>query len=209
MLISFNEILDELNKYNIKIKGILHIGAHDCEENELYSKYLDINDNIIWIDAMDEKVQQGKQKGIKYIYQAVISDIDNQQINFNITNNIQSSSIFELGTHLKEHPWVNVISKRVLTTTTIDTFIKHNNIDITTLNFWNFDIQGAELNALKGGRELLKYVDVLYLEVNVDYLYKGCALMTDIDDFLKEYQFTRVITNITQHGWGDALYIKK
>ena len=38
MLISYNEINEILLKYNIQINGVLHIGAHDCEElycNEL------------------------------------------------------------------------------------------------------------------------------------------------------------------------------
>ena len=75
-------------------------------------------------------------------------------------------------------------------------------------NFLNFDIQGAELKALKGMEPYLSKVDYLYTEVNSDYVYKGCALIDEIDDFLSKHNFKRVLTKITQHGWGDALYLK-
>ena len=61
--------------------------------------------------------------------------------------------------------------------------------------------------ALKGATKSIKYAKALYLEVNEKELYKKCALITDIDTFLLQYNFKRVSTNMTTHGWGDALYI--
>lgn len=75
-------------------------------------------------------------------------------------------------------------------------------------NFWNFDIQGAELLALKGADKYIKNVDAIYLEVNEKELYKNCGLIHEIDAFLSNYGFTREITFMTPHGWGDALYVK-
>jgi len=90
---------------------------------------------------------------------------------------------------------------------TVDTFFERNNLDSTNYDFWNFDIQGAELMALQGGIESIKHVKALYLEVNEKELYQKCGLITDIDDFLSKYNFKRVLTSMTCHGWGDALYI--
>ena len=61
--------------------------------------------------------------------------------------------------------------------------------------------------ALKGAIQSIKYAKVLYLEVNKDELYKKCGLITEIDDFLSKYNFKRVSTKWTRHGWGDAIYI--
>ena len=61
--------------------------------------------------------------------------------------------------------------------------------------------------ALKGATNSIKYAKVIYLEVNEKELYKNCGLITDIDNFLSQYKFKRVVTNMTCHGWGDALYI--
>jgi hypothetical protein len=92
---------------------------------------------------------------------------------------------------------------------TIDTFFERNAIDGTKYNFWNFDIQGAELMALKGAVKHIPHAAAIYLEVNVRELYSGCGLIGDIDAFLSEYGFTRVLTSMVRQGWGDALYIKK
>jgi hypothetical protein len=203
MLLPAKYINTILIENNIDISGIFHLGAHDCEELQLYNE-LGVND-IIWVDAMADKVNEAKQKGISNIYEAVISDTD---VIFNVSNNVQSSSILELGTHMIEHPNVVYIYKLHKKTITVDTFFERNNIDASKYNFWNFDIQGAELLALKGAIKSIKYAKILYLEVNVKELYIGCPLIEEIDDFLKEYDFRRVVATITSHGWGDAIYIK-
>ena len=61
--------------------------------------------------------------------------------------------------------------------------------------------------ALKGAVKSIKHAKVLYLEVNEKELYKNCGLITDIDNFLSVYNFKRVLTSMTYHGWGDAVYI--
>jgi hypothetical protein len=43
------------------------------------------------------------------IYQAVIDDVDNKEINFKITNNGESSSILDFGSHEEHHPHVKVV----------------------------------------------------------------------------------------------------
>ena len=73
----------------------------------------------------------------------------------------------------------------------------------------NFDIQGAELKALKGMEEHLSAVDYLYTEVNSDYVYKGCALIGELDEYLQRFGLFRVETKWTDCKWGDAFYIRK
>jgi hypothetical protein len=87
--------------------------------------------------------------------------------------------------------------------------IEENNIDVTQYNFLNVDVQGYELEVLKGFGDLLQGIDYVYAEVNTNYLYEGCALVGDLDEYLSNYGFTRVLTSMTVHEWGDALYIKK
>ena len=42
-------LLDDLiKKYNIKINGIIHVGAHECEEIIYYDKYIERN-KVLWI----------------------------------------------------------------------------------------------------------------------------------------------------------------
>ena len=128
--------------------------------------------------------------------------------NFIITNNIQSSSILELYTHKIMHPHVKEIERRDIYTITLNTLYEKNNIPYDRYDFINLDIQGAELLALKGATKILPYINAIYTEVNTEELYKNCARIEEIDEYLKLYDFNRVITNITEYGWGDALYIK-
>lgn len=209
MLIPFTDINTILQRNNIQCTGALHIGAHDCEELPFYSLIGILAKDVIWIDAIRGKVKEAKEYGIPNVYTAVITDQDDTDIRFNISNNVESSSIFEFGTHADEHPSVVYVGSFKAKTITIDTFFERNGLDGSKCTFWNFDIQGAELLALKGATKNIQYAKAIYLEVNETEVYKGCGLIEEIDSFLSTYNFNRVLTHITEHGWGDALYIKK
>lgn len=207
MLIPFSKLFSQ---YNLKISGIFHIGAHECEELKDYVAHGINSNNIYWIEAMEDKVKLMKSKNITNIYQAFIDDVDNKDIEFNISNNGQSSSLLEFGTHSTHHPHVHFTHKINGKTKRLDTFIEENNIPIQDLNFINLDIQGVELRALKSMEKYLKHVDYIYTEVNSDYVYKNCNLIGEIDEYLKKYGFKREATEMAGNaGWGDAFYIKQ
>ena len=128
---------------------------------------------------------------------------------FKITNNGQSSSIYEFGTHSKYFPGIKFIKSEQRKTATVKKIYSDNHIPEDFANFLNIDIQGAELLAIKGMGELINNFDYLYLEVNDDQVYKGCALVTDIDEYVSKYGFKRVQTYwYSGQGWGDAFYMK-
>ena len=82
------------------------------------------------------------------------------------------------------------------------------NYDIP-FNFINLDIQGVELKALKSMEEYLNHIDYIYTEVNSDYVYENCSLVTEIDDYLNKFGFIRVETSWwSDCKWGDAFYIR-
>lgn len=206
MLIPLNYLV---RKFNLKINGVLHVGAHECEEMSYYLKHNIPQNNIFWIEGQEKKVQQMKNKNIRNVYHAIIDDVDDKQVIFNISNNGQSSSILEFGTHLLHHPQVQYIDKIKGKTTRLDTLIEKNSIPIERLNFINLDIQGVELRALRSMEKYLKHVNYIYTEVNEDYVYRNCNLVGEIDEYLSNFGFKRVITKMAgKAGWGDALYIK-
>jgi FkbM family methyltransferase len=190
-------------------KGILHVGAHMCEERALYNS-INVGDNdILWIEAIGETVTYVKKINENInIVQAVITDKDYEELNFMITNNKESSSIFNFGTHAIEHPHVFEIERRRLKSITLNTLFERNNIPRDRYDFINIDIQGAELKALKGAVHILPHIKAIYAEVNEKMLYEGAGLLPELDEYLATFNFKRVITNMTRHGWGDALYIK-
>ena len=58
MLIKLDNLV---NKYGIIFKGILHVGAHECEEIYDYEKYINRN-NILWVEAMNDKIILNKNR---------------------------------------------------------------------------------------------------------------------------------------------------
>jgi len=196
---------DLVKKYNIQFKGILHVGAHECEELNDYLQYLPIN-KMLWVDALPEKVAFCKQKYPNVLIEnAIVSDVV-EKVKFNVSNNGQSSSILEFGLHSTFHPHVTYVSSFEGETQLLKDILPKYPIEY---NFLNFDIQGAELKALKGMEEYLPKVDYLYTEVNSDYVYKECALVSELDEYLLKFGLQRVETKWCENfRWGDAFYIK-
>jgi len=208
MLIPLNVLVDH---FKLNLKGVLHIGAHECEEQNSYLRHNIDNKNIYWVEAMEDKVKlmKGKNKNLN-IYQALIDINNDEVVTFNVADNGQSSSILHFGTHSKHHPHVKMINKVKLKTTRLDTFIKNNKIPIEQLNFLNLDIQGKELDALKSMGDYINHIQYIYTEVNTEKVYKDCALLSEIDDFLKNQGFIRVACKMCGNfGWGDAFYIRQ
>ena len=55
----------------------------------------------------------------------------------------------------------------------------------------------------------LHHIQYIYTEVNEEYVYKDCNLISEIDDYLNKFGFKRVLTRMAgNYGWGDAFYIK-
>ncbi len=205
MLIDIKQLA---KKYNINSKGVLHIGAHLGQEADTYAE-LGMS-KMIFIEAnpaIYNKLLVNIQKYPEAIaINACISDQEGQGIDFNIASNDgQSSSILNLGTHKDLHPDVSYVGKMGLRTTRMDTILK--NMDISGVDFLNIDIQGMELPALKSMGELLKQFNYAYLEVNREQVYEGCAEIGEVDAFLKDFGFVRKETDWV-NGWGDAFYVK-
>lgn len=205
MLINFNDIV---KKYGVP-KGIIHIGAHLMEERDVYLQ--NEIENIVWIEANPEvfsNIKHVNNNSNEYAFNYAITDVDFENVELKVTNNGQSSSILDLYLHKKYHPNIYVINTISVLTITMNTLLMNKNLNIDNYDFINLDIQGAELLALKGFGNLLNKVKYIYTEVNINDIYKNCALLDQIDDYLKFFNFSRVEIKMTEYEWGDALYIK-
>jgi FkbM family methyltransferase len=214
MLIDFRGLWP---KYNIKPKGVLHIGANVGEEAPVYLE-LGVKKQI-WIEGHKETflklVDNLKNNPEAHAYWNVVSDsVD--EVNFNISSNAsQSSSILELGTHAIVHPDVTFVKTEKRFPITIQElywgFMRNQAwFDKEDYDFLNIDLQGAEMKALKGMGDFLHLFKWAYLEVNKAHLYIGCPLIEELDEYLATFGFVRVETQWAGNtGWGDAIWIKK
>jgi FkbM family methyltransferase len=207
MLIPFRQCCYILKAYDRVPRGVLHIGAHECEELNDYME-CGINPNdIIWIDAIQEKVSQMTADGVLNVYCSTLDSVEHT-VKFHIANDGQASSLLEFGTHKDTYPYIQVVESREVKTQTLKKFIESNSIDIKKYNFWNLDIQGKELDVLQSGEEYLIYADGIYCEITIEELYKGCKTLDKLDEFLLAKGFIRVKISMTDAGWGDALYLR-
>lgn len=207
MLIKFSHLLE---KYEFTPIGILHIGAHEMEERKDYISH-GIK-NICWVEGNAELVERGTEKidpNYEKLLHGLIYSEDDKVFEFKITNNSQSSSILEFGTHKQNHPQVEFVNSIRMSSTTIETLLSKNMVSVGDFDFVNLDIQGVELQALKGFGEYLDPVKYIYTEINVGQVYEGNDTVEEMDHFLGDLGFYRVETNLTEYSWGDAFYIKK
>lgn len=200
------EVVAELLRH-IRLRGVLHIGAHECEEMPFYLGLGLRPEDVYWIDALENKVAEARERGIPNVFQACISDADSTAT-FRVASNVQSSSILPFGTHAESYPWIYEQSALQLPTQTLRSWASKERVPIESLNFWNLDIQGAELMALRGAGELLRGVDAVYVEVNKEPVYQGCPMAAEIEEYLADFGLVRVCEKMTPQGWGDALFVR-
>lgn len=210
MLFNFSNLLQ---KHQIKAKGIIQIGAHYGQEIEDFLK--NSITNIICFEPCPEAYQKLK---INSINKATVFNLalgnDNKIVKMYIENNNEgmSNSILKPNLHLNQYPHITFDSEMYVEMKRLDDFIEENNdlkILIDNYNFMCLDVQGFELEVLKGSEKTLKNINYILCEVNRDEVYENCAKVDQIDRYLRQFNFDRVETTWDGEIWGDALYIKK
>jgi FkbM family methyltransferase len=200
------ELNDLIKKYNMKISGVVHIGAHYGEE---VSNYVNLGiDNIILFEPLEKNfdILQNNVSKLNANINGYCCALGNktQKIKmFLSNNNLESSSVLKPKKHLELHPDVIFSEEQEVEMKRLDSF------HITNHNFMNLDVQGYELEVLKGGSDTLNHIDYVYCEVNRDEVYEENARIEEIDTYLSNYNMKRVETFWWDDGyWGDAFYIR-
>jgi FkbM family methyltransferase len=205
MILSFTNIV---KKYNMNISGIIHIGAHQGQEVREYVEngYQD----IIMFEPLSEnfRILEENLKDMNAnisAYQVALGNEEKNVVMYLSDNGLLSSSVLKPKVHLQLHPSVGFPTTEEVEMKRLDSFVE----ETKNFNFINMDVQGYELEVLKGGMETLKHIDYVYCEVNRDELYEGNVFIEDLDKFLADYSMERVETDWAGTLWGDALYIRK
>lgn len=193
-------------KYDMNIKGIIHVGAHYGEEVIDYVNS-GVNEIVLFeplennFNVLSERMKN-IDANIKMHKIALGSEISTATM-YVSDNEAQSSSILLPNVHLTHHPNVSFPDMEEVNVDILDNF------NCKNCNYLHIDVQGYELEVLKGSTKTLNHVDYVYCEVNRDEVYEGNAFVEEIDEFLKQYSMERVETDWMGQIWGDALYIKK
>lgn len=203
MLISFGRMK---KKYGMDIRGIIHVGGHFGEEMREYISE-GIKDIIIFepLSKNFEVLSKNCANLNANIngHQVALGSEEKTVEMYISSNDGLSSSILKPKVHLTQYKDILFNERETVEVKLLDSF------DTKDFNFLNMDVQGYELEVLKGGSKTLEHVDYVYCEVNRDEVYEGNAYIEEIDEFLSKYGMSRVETDWEGGIWGDALYIKK
>ena len=199
--------MSELSRdYGVRPKVIAHVGAHNGEEFDQYSR-LEVVE-VHWFEANPFQIEFLSNRFANMHSQILVPravwDSDNETLKFKVTSNSLSSSLFDLGTHSVKYPDIVPKEEIDVTTMRLDSYF----YDKLKPDFINLDIQGAELKALKGAKEILNEVSFVYTEVSYEELYLNAPFADEIDSYLKSLGFKKVMSRkLPQDGWGDVLYL--
>ena len=198
----------------VKSKGVLHLGAHKGQEADLYEL---LGKKVIWIEAIP-KIFHILRDNLEYFnnqqaYCLLLGDVDNVERSFFISNNdSQSSSLFKFSKNTLNgkyfsHVKLKMRDKIILKMSKLDSFVKENNINISEYNYWVVDLQGAELLALKGAENSLKFCEALIVEVSKVDIYDSGVLWLELKNWLIQRNFYPVSEPSEEHS--DILFKKK
>ncbi len=193
-------------------KAIIHVGAYDGKDIKLYQT-LNIS-KIFFIEANPTVFERLKANTTRSSVDVTVVNyaISNQngKVTLYVNSMVQSSSILPLKHYRDIYPNIKETHQLIVESKTLDNLLEELELSPTDFNILNLDIQGAELLALQGATNLLKYIDVVYTKVNYEELYEGCALAEEIDEFLGQTGFGRVAIAKPFHpSWGNAFYVRK
>jgi len=203
MLLNYSSLVDE---FNVNVTGVIHVGGHIGEELETY-RSRNLKNLIIFEPqkhCFDQIVETSKKLGmseIKIVNKALGNLSGQMEIISDPTG--LCGSLLEPKIVLT-YPDI-VFSERFM----VDVSKMDDEIDEDhSYNFLNMDVQGYELEVLKGGKRTLEKIQYVYTEVNRDEVYENCAMIEEIDEFLSQFNFKRVKES-WKGEWGDAFYVKE
>jgi FkbM family methyltransferase len=189
------------------MRGLIDIGAHYAEEYFVLPPAEREKVNFMFFEPIEKTYYEmlgklPKAENIKCFNMALgnMEGIANMYVDS--TNSRQSSSILKPKLHLTEHPWVKFTDREEVEVGMLDNI----DYDRTLYDTMHIDVQGYELEVLKGGEQSLEFIDEITIEVNRGEMYEGCAMIEEVDRFLREHGFTGIDVNWMTDYWGDATY---
>ncbi len=147
--------------------------------------------------------------GAKPVKKAVSDHDGVTKINLTTSPECHSLLGYEASNPCEKYTWI--VDEEEVDVCSLDNWCVQNNIDTESIDIIKLDIQGAELQALRGATKILKSAKMVLAEVSFVPLYKDSPLYGEVDAFMAQAGYRRAAlypSDQPQH-WGDALYVKK
>lgn len=204
------DLKNAAQKHRMRINGVIHVGAHYGQEYHDYAA-LGIK-SILFIEPCDKAFQVlketfGDNPDVILFQSACGAEFSIGTMNVEQANQGMSNSLLKPAKHLEQYPSIQFTETEEVEIRPLDDIIEHVAFR-TNPNLLVMDVQGFELQVLKGACGTLNAIQYVYCEVNRDEVYEGCAKVWELDAFLGELGFIRKETSWAGGTWGDAIYIK-
>ena len=206
---------DITRQLNIKIRGAIHIGGFVGEELQSYRE-LGLKNTILFEPQQKlYEIIKDKCENDEQVFNVALGSVSCEKDLFisdregGITHGAgASSSLMKPKKHLTEHPEVTFPGVETVQVRRLDEFLKSKDLRAINYNMLNIDVQGYELEVLKGAEAILGCIQLMVVEVNRDEMYEGCPMVEELDEFLEKHNLKRAHTFWQSESWGDALYVK-
>lgn len=202
-----------VRRYRLPTEGraVVHIGGHLGQEAPIYQEagY----SQQVWVEPQPEVFAGlvrtlGAVQGATAIH-AACGEAAGMLDMFITKGDSESCSLLEPGALLEAYPGTAVEGKVQVRVERLDDLLTAQAIDPAGCGLLVMDTQGYELHVLRGCPKLLACVPAVLTEVAERALYKGGALLHEVDAMLLPLGFVRVMLRLGSKRTGDALYVQR
>lgn len=195
--VAANIELSKLVKSTKKIKTLIDVGSNKGQFMLLLERFFpDIN--IYSFEPIKEELHIQKKlfsfrKKINF-YNFAIGN-KNCKKKFYITKRKDSSSFYKFNKLNSSNQDYKIIEKREVQIFKLDTIL--HNKDLKKPVILKLDVQGYEMEVLKGSLKILKRINYLLIEVSKNEIYRNQATENQIINFLKKKSFFLISSTIS------------
>jgi len=227
MIFDFYKLVE---KHDLDIKGVVHVGAHECGEILLYST-LGIKDAIL-IEANPDRfnnltktIKEGRYNTwcSPLTYSQLPEDLSSITSHYKVLNLAITDYNGEADLNISTHDGGADSLYKITKEGTDDSWCKYthcgsvkvkcatlDSLDIPKhFNFLNVDIEGAELECFRGADKLLNQIDYILCEVQEVKRFENSCLESELIEFLGSRGFRKVDYIAGTSKWGDSLFSSK
>ncbi len=183
------ELLRQLHgrQLSAQLQVLCVIGAHRFQEMRLLVRIFPRLRRIYLFEPLAEMqpalLALAVQDARIHVFPVALSDRDGTA-QFHVTSNDgESSSLLNFGSHSQLFPEVQVQHTREVPTRRLDTLLAEKGLEPPDLLL--VDVQGAEHQVLSAmGSQVLAHVRLIYTEVSTERVYESAGLLADVEALL-------------------------
>jgi len=175
------------------VTGIIQIGTNTGQEDSMFNS-ISSNKKFVYVEPIPScfsvlNENFGNKENYK-LFNCCCGDYDGKTTMYLSSNNFESSSVLKPLAHTTEFASVLFNETKEFPIRKIDSF----EIEFSDYNLLWIDVQGYEIEVLKGAEKCLKNIKYIYVECSNDgfEMYENCSKASNVVELLKEHGFTLI-----------------